>query len=509
MVATSHPLASSTAVAALRDGGNAIDAAIATAAVLNVVEPTMTGIGGDMFALVLMRGETVPVGLDGSGWSGSRATLDAVGAAGLTPIQTVTVPGAVAGWFRLHDRYGTLPMPGLLEPAIGYAENGFPVSEIVAGQWRRVEPELRERGVLPDPYFPKGRPVDHGELFRNPGLARSLALLASDGRDAFYGGPIGAAILETSERLGGFLTRSDLEAFDAEWVEPISTVYRGHRAWEMPPNTQGVTVLEMLNILEGFDLAGMGHHSAAYAHALIEAKKLAFADRDRFIADPRRVEVPTATLLSPEYASSRRKRIDASRAASEVAPGPIPAAGSGDTVYFTVVDGRGNVVSFINSLFASFGSGIVAQDTGICLHNRGFGFVLDPDHPNAMAPRKRPMHTLIPAMVTVEDRPWLSFGVMGGHMQAPGHVQVLVNMIDFGMDVQAAGEAPRIRHDAGCVALESAFPQEVREQLAARGHRLVDGFGGFGGSQGIRIEAETGVLAGGSDPRKDGLALGF
>lgn len=507
MVATSQALASRAALAVLGDGGNAVDAAISAAAVLNVVEPTMTGIGGDMFALVFMSRDGRPVGLNGSGWSGSKASIENTGGADvLTGIQTVTVPGAVAGWFKLHERYGTRPIPQLLDPAIAYAEDGFPVSEVVAGQWERIEEYLRTAGNAGDTYLPGGRAPRHGEVFRNPDLGRTFRQLARNGRDAVYRGPIARAIVDTSDTLGGFIAEADLEEFDAEWVEPISTSYRGYDVWELPPNTQGATALEMLNILEPVDLRSMGHNSAEYIHLMVEAKKLAFADREALIADPARVDVPTGRLISKTYASEQRARIDRTRASDLGTPG---GSATGDTVYLTVVDRERNAVSFINSLFGSFGSGVVAGRSGVCLHNRGNGFSLNPGHPNCMAPRKRPFHTLIPAMVTRDSHPYFSFGVMGGDMQAQGHVQVLANLIDFGMDVQQSGEAPRFRHDPGQLALESAFSPEVRDALAAKGHCIVDGFGGFGGYQGIRIDPVSDVLMGGSDPRKDGCALGM
>ena len=507
MVATSQPLASAAALRVLHEGGNAVDAAITAAAVLNVVEPTMTGIGGDMFALVFMKEDGGPIGLNGSGWAGSKARLETVaGIDVLSGIQTVTVPGAIAGWFKLHDRYGTLPMSGLLNPAIDYADNGFPVSEIVAGQWQRIEDYLRTVGNAAETYMPEGRALRHGEVFRNRDLARSLKLLARDGRDAFYRGEVAQAIVETSDALGGFLTRADLEEFDAQWVQPVSTAYRGYDVHELPPNTQGIVALEMLNIVEGFDLKAMGHNSPDYIHALTEATKLAFADRARYIADPDHANVPTERLVSKAHGNALRRQMDSRQAAGPATPG---ATATGDTVYFTIVDIDRNAVSFIGSLFGSFGSGVVAEGTGICLHNRGNGFSLDPAHPNRMAPRKRPAHTLIPAMVTRDNRPWLSFGVMGGDMQAQGHLQVLANMIDFGMDVQQAGEMPRFRHDPGQLALESAIGTDVRRALAERGHRIADAFGGFGGYQGIVIDPESGVLMGGSDPRKDGAAVGW
>ncbi len=387
MVATSQPLASAAALSILMEGGNAVDAAIAAAAALNVVEPPMTGIGGDMFALLYMQEEGKVTALNGSGWAGSKATLDYFKSHGMNripgDIHSVSVPGAVAGWFKLHERYGKLPMSRILEPAIFYAENGFPVSEIIAGQWSGAAGKLRRNPAAMETYLIDGRAPRHGEVFRNPNLARTFRLIADEGRDAYYKGEIARKIVQTSDELGGLLTLADFQEFDAQWVEPVSTTYRGHEVYEMPPNTQGIAALEMLNIVEGFDLKAMGHNSVEYLHTMVEAKKLAFADREVFIADPDHVDLPTATIISKEYAAERRRLIDPDRAQRESPPGMSE---EGDTVYFTVVDGDHNVVSFINSLFSSFGSGVVAGDTGIALHNRGGSFVLDPSTATAWPP---------------------------------------------------------------------------------------------------------------------------
>ena len=509
MVATSQPLASAAALKVLQEGGNAVDAAITAAAVLNVVEPMMTGIGGDMFALLYMQDEGRVTAINGSGWAGSKADMDALAADGierLSNIQTVTVPGAVAGWFKLHERYGKLPMARLLEPAIEYAERGYPVSEIIVGQWQGSESKLRGNPAAAQMYLTDGEAPEHGDIVRMPDLGETLRVLATEGRDAFYKGEIARLIVGTSDIMGGFLTMADFEEFDAQWVEPVSTTYRGHEVYEMPPNTQGLVALEMLNIVEGFDLESMGHNSPQYLHTLVEAKKLAFADRERFIADPDRVDLPTERLISKEYGAERRELIDPHKAADEMPPG---ISEEGDTVYLTVVDGDHNVVSFINSLFSSFGSGIVVPRTGIMLHNRGSGFSMEPGHLNSLAPRKRPFHTLVPALVLRDGEPYFSFGVMGGDMQPQGHVQVIANVIDFGMDAQHAGEAPRFRHYGRGLALESALGDGVRMGLTALGHNVITAFGAYGGYQGILIDPLTGVLMGGSDPRKDGLAIGW
>jgi gamma-glutamyltranspeptidase / glutathione hydrolase len=511
MVATSQPLASAAALRVLQEGGNAVDAAISAAAVLNVVEPMSTGIGGDMFALVYMQQDGKPVGLNGSGYAGSKASVDffesrKLPAVPLSGMHSVTVPGAVAGWYQLHRRYGKLPMARILGPAIDYADSGFPVSEIIAFQWKRAEDKLRAtpdaaRCLLSDGHAPR-----HGEIVRFPGLARSLRRIAEGGRDAFYKGEIAERIVEFSDKHDGMLTASDFVDFEAQWIEPVSANYRGYDVYELGAQTQGITALEMLNVLEGFDLKQLGHNSVEYLHLLIEAKKLAFADRDAYIADPETVRVPVAELISKEYASTRRNLISRTAAMPNPQPG-LPE--DGDTVYLTVVDKDRNAVSFINSLFEGFGSGLVAGETGIVLHNRGGLFRLERGHPNVIAPRKRPFHTLIPGLVLKDGKPFLSFGVMGGDNQPQGHVQALINLIDFGMDVQQAGEAPRFRHAAGEVLLESAFSQAVRSGLTRMGHVVGSGVDAWGGYQGILIDSSTGVLMGGSDPRKDGLAIGW
>lgn len=511
MVATSQPLASAAALRVLQDGGNAVDAAITAAAVLNVVEPNSTGIGGDMFAIVYMQQDARPVGLNGSGWAGSKACVDFFKQRSLPDVPlfgmySVTVPGAVAGWYKLHQRYGKLPMGRVLAPAIDYAEKGFPVSEIISVQWRRAQDRLRETPEAAQHALIDGRSPHQGELFKMPALARTLKMIAEGGRDVFYKGDIAKRIVQFSDKNDGLLTLSDFADFDAQWIEPVSTKYRGYDIYELGAQTQGITALEMLNILEAYDLKSLGHNSAGHLHLMIEAKKLAFADRDAYIADPDKVTVPVSTLISKEYAAERRKLI------SEAHAMPSPRSrlwDTGDTVYLTVIDRDRNAVSFINSLFKSFGSGLVAGDTGIVLQNRGALFELDPAHPNVVAPRKRPFHTLIPGMALEGGKPVWSFGVMGGDNQPQGHVQVLINRIEFGMDVQQAGEAPRFRHSGGKVLLESAFSDSVRSALVEKGHTVAGGRDAWGGYQGIAIDPKTGVLAGGSDPRKDGLAIGW
>jgi len=511
LVGTSQPLASAAALRVLQDGGNAVDAAITAAAVLNVVEPMSTGIGGDMFALVYMQKDRKPVGLNGSGWAGSKASVDffrsrRISSVPLFGMHTVTVPGAVAGWYKLHERYGKLPMARLLAPAIEYAESGFPVSDIIATQWRSVEARLRETADASRDLLIDGRAPKHGDIVRFPRLARTLGQISVNGPDEFYKGETARKIVEYSDKHDGMLTVADLAGFDAQWIEPVSTKYHGYDVYELGAQTQGITALEMLNILEDFDLKTLGHNSAEYLHLMIEAKKLAFADRDAYIADPDKVQVPVDRLISKEFAAERRKLISRRHAM----PNPLPGLrGIGDTVYLTVVDRDRNAVSFINSLFETFGSGLVAGDTGVVLHNRGALFELDPKHPNVIAPRKRPFHTLIPGMVLRHDKPYFSFGVMGGDNQPQGHVQALINLIDFGMDPQEAGEAPRFRHSGEEVLLESAFGDSVRSALTALGHHVTSAVNAWGGYQGIVIDPDTNALVGGSDPRKDGLAIGW
>ena len=531
VIATSQPLASAAGLRVMMEGGNAIDAAVTAAAVLSVVEPTMNGIGGDLFALVHDPKTGTVVGLNASGRSGYAATLEEFKRRNITRMPyrgelSVSVPGVVDGWARLLERYGTITLERALAPAIEYARNGYAVSEIIAHQWAGAEAVLARDPAAAATFLLNGRAPSTGHVFANPHLAASLEQIAKDGADAFYLGALAQAIVADLERRGGLLTARDFADHRSDWVEPVSTTYRGHQVLEMPPNTQGVVALEMLNILEGFDLKALGHNTAAYLHLLVEAKRIAFADRDAYLADPD--ATPAAALrmiLSKEYAAERRQEIQMARAAREYGPGVPSGAGGpapdlrtpasdwpppmGDTIYLTAADRHGNVISLIQSLYENFGSGIVAGDTGIVLQNRGSLFTLEDGHPNQLAPHKRPFHTLVPAMVLEDGKPFFSFGVMGGDMQPQGHVQVILNLIDFGMNVQEAGEAARFRHSSAGLAIESAVASDARFGLADRGHRLIEGIGVFGGYQGILIDPATGVLMGGSDPRKDGLAIGF
>ncbi len=517
MVATSQPLASQVGLDVLKRGGNAVDAAIAMAAMLNVTEPMMTGIGGDAFMLVYWSKTKELKGLNASGRAPRALSLDYFAKKKFTQMpqfgmESITVPGAFDGWVTLLDKYGTLKLADLLAPAIEYADSGFPVMEKTAEDWDAEVEKLKKNPAASANYLINGRAPRAGEIFRQTNLARTFRTLARGGRDAFYNGEIARAITDYCQKNGGFLSMEDLAAQKSEWVEPISTNYRGYTVYEIPPNGQGLTALLMLNILEGFDLASMSSEPDRFYHTLIEATRLAFADRNRYIADPAFAKVPVAQLLSKEYAAKRRALIDPSKALNLVVPGEIN-VGS-DTTYFTVVDKDGNAVSFINSLFDAFGSGIVAGDTGIVLQNRGSGFSLDPNHPNRIEPGKRPFHTIIPAMVFKDNKLFMSFGVMGGNIQPQGHVQVLVNVIDLGMGLQQAIDAPRFRYTSGrSVLLEDEIPTTVIDRLIAMGHVRASPPGvlrsSMGGGQAIMIDPASKTLMGASDPRKDGLALGY
>ncbi len=513
MVATSQPLAVQAGLRILQQGGNAVDAAVATAAVLNVVEPMSTGVGGDMFALVWMAKTGELKGLNGSGFSPQAATPEFFLKKGMSSIPmygpfSVSVPGTVDGWVTLLHKYGSMKLEQVLAPAIEYAEQGFPVSEIIAAYWAGDGRAAAER----DPefaraYFTNGRPPAHGEVFVNKPLGATLRKIAAGGRDGFYKGEVAEKMVKRLNQLGWPLTMEDLAWQHSDWVEPISTTYKGRRIYELPPNGQGMAALEMLNILEGFDLKSLGHNSARYLHLLIEAKKLAFADLDRWLSDPAKTRIPVDTIISKDYGVRQRSRINPNAAAESVAPG-VPS--SGDTVYLTVVDKDRNTVSLINSIFQNFGSSLVVPETGIVLHDRGALFTLQEGHPNRLEGRKRPYHTIIPAMMFQDNKPVLSFGVMGGDMQPQGHVQVLLNMIEFGMNVQDAGEAPRFRHaPVAGVALESGVNATTIRELAALGHQVISLPGIFGGYQAIQIDWKSGALAGGTDPRKDGCAAGW
>ena len=513
VAATSHPLATGEAVRALRSGGNAVDAAVTAAAVLTVVEPHMTGIGGDMFSQVWWEADAVHLALDASGRAGSGATPEAFAEAGGGRVPesgpaTVTVPGALSGWSALLDRLGTLSMADALAPAIRLAETGFPVSPFVAAEWARLESFLRRDQGAAETFLLDGdRAPRAGEWFRNPGLAQTLRSVAIHGVEAFYRGELGARIADGLARLGGFLTREDLAANEASWVEPIGTDFLGHRVWELPPAGQGVSVLQMLRLLDSVDLAGMGHNEAAYLHHLIEAKKLAFADLAGHVSDAEHMRTGVGELLDDAAITARRALIDPAMASPGPPPGTYPSGSN--TVYLAVGDTDGNMVSLINSIYDQFGSGIVIPGTGFALHSRGNAFVLDEGHPNRVAPGKRPFHTIIPALLTRNGRGVMAFGVVGKSMQPQGQVQLLLNLLLFGMDLQEAVDAPRFRHLEGLeMAVEPGVPPRVQRELARLGHDLLPPEDiMFGGAQAV-MRLERGWAAA-SDPRRDGCAGGF
>ena len=514
MIATSQTLSSAAGLKVLQSGGNAIDAAVTAAAVLAVIEPSMNGIGGDLLALVYDAKTNRVYGLDSTGRSAHAATPAEYAKRGLTdmPVRgplAVDVPGVVEGWHQLLSRFGTIDLGTALGPAIAFARDGFAVAELMANEWKDNEATLAADAAASATFLPNGAPPKFGEPFANPRLAQSLESIAREGRDAFYTGSIARAIVADMKARNGLLELRDFADHKADWVEPISTSYRGYDLLEMPPSTQGFVALEMLNIMEGFDIAALGHNSGDYLHVVSEAKRIAFADRGTFLAD--RDHMPAGALqrlISKDYAASRRREINVNKAAPNYAP-DFAGVDRGDTIYLTAADGHGNVVSFIQSLFSSFGAGFVAGDTGITLHNRGSGFTLQPGHPNEIGPHKRPLHTLVPAMLARNGRPIMAFGVMGGDNQAQAHAQIVANVVDFGMHVQEAGDAARVRHLGQELAVESGIGADVRRALEAKGHVVVDGRGAMGGYQAIWINHDTGVLLGGSDLRKDGLAIGW
>jgi len=525
MVATSQPLATGVALDVLKKGGSAVDAAIAANAMLCLTEPTGSGIGGDLFAIVWDAESGKLFGLNASGRSPASLTLEELRRRGLERVPErgplpVSVPGCVDGWFELHAKFGRLPMAEVLASTIAYAREGFPVSEVVAHYWATNAKKLAEFPGFRETFMPRGRAPRKGEVFANPGLADTLEQIARGGRDAFYGGEVARTIAAYMERNGGFLAYDDLARHDSEWVEPVSVSYRGYDVWELPPNGQGIAALQMLQILAGYDVAAMGFGSADWVHTFVEAKKLAFADRARFYADPAFHEIPVAALISAEYAAARRALIDPEEARESVAPGN-PGLEEGDTVYLTAADEAGNMVSLIQSNYRGMGSGMTPDGLGFVLQNRGELFDLDEGRANTYAPRKRPFHTIIPAFVTKDGKPWMSFGVMGGATQPQMHVQIIVNLIDFGMGLQEAGDAPRIvhtgssqptgevMHDGGSVHLESGFAYEVVRELERRGHDVTWEVGIYGGYQAIRADAQEGVYYGASESRKDGHAAGF
>lgn len=514
IVATSQTLASQAGAQVLARGGSALDAAIAANAVLGVVEPMMNGMGGDLFVIYREAKTGKLTGLNASGWAPQHLTLASLRALNLDTmpqqgIHSVTVPGCVDGWERLHKRFGRLAWSTLFVPAIWYAEHGFPVTELIQASWQAAEQKLRGDAAGTGIFLPGGAAPRVGDVFRNPRLAGALRLIAKDGADAFYRGPIAQAILATCGRLGGKMTAADLSEFASEWVEPVATRYRGWTVYELPPNGQGIAVLEMLNILENFGLAALP--AADALHYKIEAQKLAYGDLQRYVADPRFAQVPVEALLAKSYAAGRAKRIDPARAHCGVRPGE-PLSGAGDTIYLSVVDREGNIASLIQSIYLAFGSGVVVPEYGFHLHNRGALFSLDADHPNALAGRKRPFHTIIPGYME-KDNLHIGFGIMGGLNQAQAHAQFVSNLVDYGMNIQAALEAPRFTKltFGGCdVMIEQRVPADVRAALAARGHQLDvrgDFCGEMGGGQAVLHDSSRGTNYGASSPRKDGAAI--
>lgn len=510
VAATSQPLATATALEIMRNGGNAIDAAVAAAAVLNVTEPHMTGMGGDMFAILWSAREGRLVGLDASGKSGSNTDVDAMVAEGRTRVpgsgpQSVTVPGALSGWSALVDTYGELTLAEVLAPAIRIAEEGFPVTPIIAQDWAGTVGGLRRDPGSAATFLIDGEAPKAGDWFRNADLARTFQRVADEGPGVFYGGELGRTVVDGLAEMGGYLTLEDLRNHDVRWVEPLSVDYGEYTLYELPPAGQGIAALQMLKMLEGFDLKAMGHNSPEYLHTLIEAKKLAHADLARYVADPDHMDVRPEALLDSDYLARRAGLIDPERAADRVDPGSLVT--DSETIYLTVADEDGNMISFINSIYGYFGARVVIPGTGLMLQNRGAGFTLQEGHPNRIEPNKRPLHTIIPAFVTKDGEPWASYGVMGGSMQPQGHVQVLLNMVEFGMDPQEAIDAPRFRHFSGTsVAVENLDPL-VAATLDRMGHELRYPHGvAFGGGQ-LIVRLARGWAAA-SDPRKDGMAAG-
>ena len=527
MVASSHPLATQVGLEILKNGGNAIDAAIATNAALGLMEPTGNGIGGDFFAIIWDAETEQLYGYNGSGRSPQSLSLEWFIENGYSEIPPhgplpVSVPGTIDGWFALHERFGALEMSAILQPTIDYARNGHPVAELIAYYWNRSVPILSEFPGFTEQFTIDGRAPREGEIWKNPNLANTLQAVAEGGRDAFYKGDIARTIGAYMAEHGGFLSYEDMAAHTGNWVDPVSSSYRGYDVWELPPNGQGIAALQILNILEGFDMAGYGFGSPEHVHLFTEAKKLAFEDRARFYADPEFADIDVDWLISKEYAAERRKLIDMDRAAREV-PAGDSRLNDADTIYLSTADKDGNMVSLIQSNYRGMGSGMAPTGLGFILQDRGEMFVLKPDHPNRFEPGKRPFTTIIPAFITKDGQPWVSFGLMGGGMQPQGHAQIVMNLIDFGMKIQEAGDAPRIHHrgstepvgqntlmtDGGTLNLESGFSYETIRALMKKGHRIQWSLGPFGGYQAVMKDHEFGVYRGATESRKDGQAAGY
>lgn len=526
MAATSQPLATQVALDILKKGGSAMDAAIAANAMLGLVEPASCGIGGDIFAIVWDASEKKLYGFNGSGRAPKSLTIEYfmdrkmkyVPLHGPLP---VSVPGCVDGWFNLHQKFGKLSMKEVLQPAIDYGREGFPISEVIAYEMDYGSDGIEDLPGFAATYLSNGRPPKKGEVFKNPDLSNTYEKIANGGRDAFYKGEIARTIDAFMKKHKGFLSYEDLASHTSNWVEPVSTNYRGYEIWELPPNGQGTAALQMLNILEGYDIASMGFGSAAYLHVLTEAKKLAYEDRAKFYADPDFSKIPLTQLLSKDYAAQRRALINPDKAADKYAAGDLEIE-SGNTTYLTVADKEGNMVSLIQSIYSEFASGMVPDGLGFVLQNRGQMFnVQDKNHANALEPGKRPFHTIIPAFITRDGKPLVSFGLMGGAVQPQGHVQIVVNLVDFGMNLQEAGDAPRMRHqgssqptgsrmtNGGRLNLESGFDYKTIRELHKKNHRITFGVGIYGGYQAIGVDLENKVYTGASESRKDGQAAGY
>ena len=521
MAATSHPLATQTALDVLKDGGNAIDAAIASNAVLGLVEPTGCGIGGDLFAIVWIEEDKKLYGLNSSGPAAQDMTIKKLKAMGIDKIPPfgplpVTVPGAVAGWTALHKRFGKKSFDELFTNAIYYADNGFPITEVVGYYLQLSSERYKDYPNFKDVWMPNGDALKKGDVFVNKGLANTYKEIAKSYGESFYKGDIAKIISKFITEQGGFLSEDDLKNYQPEWITPVSSNYRGFDVWELPPNGQGIAALQILNILEQYDISNMGHNSAEYIHIFTEAKKLVYEDRAKYYADMNFADVPIKELISKEYALERNKLIDLKKAASTYDTGIFE---NGDTIYMTVADKDGNMVSLIQSNYRGMGSGMVPPNLGFMLQDRGEMFNLDPKHRNSLEGGKRPFHTIIPAFITKDDKPFISFGLMGGGMQPQGHAQIVVNIVDFQMNLQEAGDAPRIRHfgsseptgesmiNGGFLSLESGIDNQVRSELLKLGHNLKDEKGGYGGYQAImRVD---GVYYGASESRKDGHASGY
>ena len=523
MVATSHPLASQIGIDILKEGGNAIDAAIAANAALGLMEPTGNGIGGDLFAIIWIEKEKKLYGLNASGRSPENLTLEyfkennfiSIPAYGPLP---VSVPGCVDGWFELHNKFGKIKMKDILNPTIKYAEDGFPVTELVSYYMDVASDNFKNYPNFKETFFIDDSTPLKGQVFKNPDLANTLRTIVKSGKKGFYEGEIAHRIANFVQDQGGFLSYDDLKNHKSEWIEPVSTNYRGFDVWELPPNGQGIAALQILNLLEGYDIRSMGFGSADYIHHFVEAKKIAFADRAKYYADMDFNEIPVDYLISKEYADIRRKEINSEKAASTVFPGNIE---NGDTIYLTTADSEGNMVSLIQSNYRGMGSGMVPEGLGFMLQDRGELFSLDENHFNVYAPKKRPFHTIIPAFITKDGNPFISFGLMGGAMQPQGHAQIVINIIDFDMNLQEAGDAPRIRHqsnqqptggemtDGGELALEKGFDYKQIRELMKKGHSVIYDLGSFGGYQAIMIDYINKVYFGASESRKDGSAIGY